>query len=196
MVLTDLSTTPVEELPLPQFKDHLRLGTGFAEDSLQDAVLESYLRAAIAAIEVRIGKVLITRTLEWSVTRWSESGEQGLPVAPVSELLSVSVTSSTGSEELDLERFALIPDAFRPKVQVQGSAPRIPSTGAAVITFRAGYGATWDDVPADLRQSVFLLAGNYYEKRFDTSGAAGLMPFGVMSLLEPYRAIRTIGARA
>lgn len=196
MVLTDLSTTPVEELPLPQFKEHLRLGTGFAEDSLQDAVLESYLRAAIAAIEVRIGKVLISRTLEWSITRWAESGEQGLPVAPVSELVSVSLSSASGVEDLDLDRFVLIPDAFRPKVQVQGSFPGISSGGSAVIRFRAGYGASWDDVPADLCQSVFLLAGNYYEKRFDTMGAAGLMPFGVMALLEPYRAIRTIGARA
>ncbi len=42
-------------------REHLRLGTGFGEDGLQDPVLAGFLRAALAAIEGRTGKALIAR---------------------------------------------------------------------------------------------------------------------------------------
>ncbi len=61
MMLVEQTSVPVAALPVAEFKDHLRLGTGFADDGVQDSVLESYLRASMAAIEARTGKVLITR---------------------------------------------------------------------------------------------------------------------------------------
>ena len=47
-------------LPVEDFKAHLRLGRGFAGDTVQDAVLESFLRAAISAVEAAGGKVVVT----------------------------------------------------------------------------------------------------------------------------------------
>ena len=61
MVLTEQTAVPTAALPIQEFKDHLRLGTGFADDGVQDALAEGYLRAALAAIEGRIGKALIAR---------------------------------------------------------------------------------------------------------------------------------------
>ena len=55
------------DLPLDAFKAHLRQGTGFGNDTLQDAVLTGFLRAAISAIETRIGKVLMQRIFEWRI---------------------------------------------------------------------------------------------------------------------------------
>ncbi|MCX8227300.1 MAG: head-tail connector protein, partial [Sulfitobacter sp.] len=54
----------------------------------------------------------------------------------------------------------------------------------------AGYGATWGQVPADLQQAVFLLAGHYYEFRHETNLSDGCMPFGVSSLIERYKPMR------
>ena len=51
MMLIEETTVPVAALPVAQLKDHMRLGSGFSDDGLQDTVLETYLRAAIAAIE-------------------------------------------------------------------------------------------------------------------------------------------------
>ncbi len=48
-------------MPVQALKNHLRLGTGFADDGMQDGLIEGYLRAAMAAIEGRIGKALIAR---------------------------------------------------------------------------------------------------------------------------------------
>ena len=57
MMLIEETAIADAALPVDQFKAHLRLGTGFAEDNVQDEVLKGFLRAAIAAIEARTGKV-------------------------------------------------------------------------------------------------------------------------------------------
>ena len=66
MMLVEETTVPVSALPVAQFKDHLRLGSGFSDDGIQDAMLESYLRASMAAIEARPGKILIEREFSWT----------------------------------------------------------------------------------------------------------------------------------
>ena len=58
-MLIEQTSVPVSALPVAEFKDHLRLGAGFADGALQDAVLETCLRAAISSIEARTGKALI-----------------------------------------------------------------------------------------------------------------------------------------
>ena len=38
-------------LPVAEFRDHLQLGSGFADDGMQDSVLIAQLRAALAAVQ-------------------------------------------------------------------------------------------------------------------------------------------------
>ena len=59
MMLTEVTGVAAQALPVQALKDHLRLGSGFSDDGLQDGLIEAYLRAAMAAIEARIGKVLL-----------------------------------------------------------------------------------------------------------------------------------------
>ncbi len=61
MNLSELSPVPQAELPVAQLKEHLRLGTGFADEAVQDGLLAGDLRAALAAIEGRTAKALIAR---------------------------------------------------------------------------------------------------------------------------------------
>lgn len=197
MVLVELTSIDLSDLPMEAFKAHLRLGTGFGEDTVQDEVLESYIRAAMAAIEARIGKMLLSRDVAWELTEWTDQCAQPLPVAPVSEILAVTVVDRLGEEQLaEPDHYHLERDTHRPRLRAAGGLlPAIPSGGQVQISFAAGFGAIWQEVPADLRQAVFLLAAHYYENRMDASGAAGLMPFGVMSLLDTHRNIRLMGAR-
>ena len=58
-MLIEETEVPADALPVEDFKAHLRLGRGFSGDSVQDAVLDSFLRAALSAIEGRTGKALI-----------------------------------------------------------------------------------------------------------------------------------------
>ena len=117
MVLIDLTTTPAGDLPWYAYKAHLRMGSGFTDDNLQDEVLESYLRAAMAAIEARTGKILLTRQFAWTLTRWSSNGEQALPVAPVTSIISIARADRAGVETLvEDDTYALEVDTHRPKI--------------------------------------------------------------------------------
>lgn len=192
MMLVEETTVPGAALPVEEFKAHLRLGTGFSGATLQDAVLESFLRAAIAAIEARTGKVLISREFSWTVSQWREVDLQPLPVAPVSSVVSVEIEDAGGAvSDADGAAYRLVADTHVPKLRATGgSLPAIPAGGSAKVVFTAGYGADWGALPADLGQAVMLLAAHYYEYRDDTALGQGCMPFGVTSLIERYRIMR------
>lgn len=197
MMLIEETTVPDTALPVAEFKAHLRLGTGFGEDSLQDTVLKGFLRAAIAAIEARTGKVLINREFTWTLTGWRDRAGQVLPVAPVTEILGVTMVNALEVEtDLPADQFRLEADGHRPRLRPTGSLlPMVMTGGSVRIGFRAGMSADWGGLPADLGQAVLLLAAHYYEYRNETALSDGCMPFGVSSLIQRYRSVRIgIGA--
>ncbi len=195
MILTEQSTTPAAALPVAAFRDHLRLGTGFADDGAQDALLEALLRAAMAAIEGRTGKVLLTRDFLWQLTSWRGVERQPLPVAPVTALGSVTVVDRQGEATvLAASAYRLEKDSHRPQLSAGGRAlPAIPLGGRVEIRFEAGFGAGWASIPADLAQAVFLLAAHYHAHRSEAAFGEGGMPFGVLALLERWRTVRVLG---
>lgn len=196
-MLIEETTVPDAALPVAEFKAHLRLGTGFGEDNLQDTVLKGFLRAAVAAIEARTGKILIKRAFSWTLTRWRDRTGQALPVAPVTDIRSVTLQDSLDAEsDVSADRFRLEPDTQRPRLRPKGSLlPLVPPGGSVRIVFDAGFAETWGGLPADLGQAVLLLAAHYYEYRNETALSHGCMPFGVTSLLQRYRTMRVgIGA--
>ncbi|WP_136442334.1 head-tail connector protein [Pacificoceanicola onchidii] len=192
MILVEETQVAEAALPVAALKQHLRLGTGFAEDDVQDAVLGSFLRAAMASIEARCAKALITRTFVMSVNAWRESAAQALPVAPVAAVTDITLIDAYGATSTaDPARYRLEQDAFAPVLKgFGGSLPAIPAEGAAEVRFEAGYGPAFADLPADLQQAVLLLAAHYYEYRDETALSQGCMPFGVTSLIARYRPVR------
>ena len=196
MVLTEVSAPPSAAMPVRAFAEHLRLGSGFADDGSEDAVLELYLRAAMAAIEARLARALLARDFSWTVGRWRDDASQGMPIAPVRSVASITLVEADGSETaVDPEAWSGLRDAQRPRLvgRFGRSLPRIPRAGHAEIRFNAGFGEAWEAVPADLRQAVFLLAAHFYENRSEGNAVAGSMPFGVLVLIEAYRATRIGG---
>lgn len=193
-MLVELTTVAAGALPVAAFREHLRLGSGFADDGAQDALLETYLRAAIAAIEGRIGKALLARDFAWRLDDWRDAEAQALPLAPVSALASVVLRDAAGGETaVDPATWRLVPDLHRPRLTgVGGLLPTVPVAGFVTVTFTAGFGTDWVAVPADLRQAVFLLAADYHEHRNDGGGAAGL-PFAVLPLIARWRTVRLLG---
>ncbi len=197
MMLVELTSAPGAVLPVAEFANHLHLGTGFADDGAQNAVLEAYLRASMAAIEARIGKSLITRSFSWQVTAWRAPDAQGLPVAPVQAITAVKLSDRAGVVTLAPPAdYYLEKDGQQPRlVALGGALPAIPAGGTADIVFDAGFGLAWTDVPVDLAQAVFLLAAHYYANRGNAGTREDLMPFGVMALIETHRNVRLFGAR-
>ena len=196
MILTEVSAPPAAAVPVRAFAEHLRLGSGFEDDGAQDAVLELYLRAAMAAIEARLGRALLARDFSWTVTRWREDACQVLPIGPVRSVAEVKLVDAEGVETVvEAEAWSVLRDSQRPRLvgKFGRNLPRIPRSGRAEIRFSAGFGEGWDEVPADLRQAVFLLAAHFYENRAEGAVAAGSLPFGVLVLIEAYRATRIGG---
>lgn len=195
MMLTEQTSTPAAALPLAQFKDHMRLGTGFADDGAQDTLLEAMLRAALAAVEGRTGKILLSRTFLWSMTAWRGAERQALPVAPVVSVAEVRIVDRAGGVTVvDSGAYLLERDTHRPRLAAPGSGlPAIPLGGRVEVDFDAGFGAAWDAVPDDLAQAVLMLAAHYHEHRSSATMDEGGIPLGVMALLERWRTVRVLG---
>ncbi len=197
MMLMEQTQMATAALPVAEFRDHMRLGTGFDDDGVQDGGLETFLRAAIAAVEGRTGKVLISRDFLYTLRAWRDLGAQVLPVAPVTAINSFVIVDRTGAETtIDAAKYMLEQDMQRPRLVSTGFVlPQIPVAGEARIAFTAGFATRWSDLPADLAQAVFLLAAHYYEHRHETAVGEALMPFGGRTLLERYRTLRLFGGR-
>ncbi len=198
MMLVEQTAVPSDALPVTEFRDHLRLGSGFSDDGVQDSVLEGYVRSSLAAIEARTGKVLLERTFGWMLTGWREMGRQALPVAPVTRIDAVKIVDRHGGETVvPPEKYRLEMDSQRPRlVSTALHLPLIPIHGQVEVTFVAGFGPDWSDIPADLGQAVFLLAAHYHENRSAVLAGEVPMPFGVSLLIDRYRTVRLFGEGA
>ena len=78
-------------------------------------------------------------------------------------------------------------------IRCTGAVPRLHCgmrLFAVLIEFEAGYGAGWNDLPADISQAVLMLAAHYYEYLNDIGLAEGCMPFGVSCLIERFKTMR------
>ena len=191
-MLVEETTVPQSALPVATFKDHMRMGSGFSDDDIQDGVLEGFLRAALAAIEARTGKITIERTFSMTLTAWRDTASQPLPLAPVRAIAGVAIVDRQGAEtQVDPIAYTLIQDTHRPHLRAgQAALPPIPAAGTARIHLSAGYGPDWSDLPADLAQAVMMLAAHFYEFRHDVGTGPKAMPFGVVSLIERFRTVR------
>ena len=193
-MLSEETVVPVSALPVQALKDHLRLGTGFSDDGLQDALIQGYIRAAIAAIEGRIGKVLILRRFRWILERWRWSDQQTLPVAPVSD------NRVGGADQCGRRiqpgrpcRYRLVEDMHRPRLQSAGTALPSIRRRAGGDTVQCRVGPAWGNVPADLQQAVMLARRRVSRTSPRVRDAGSALPFGILALIERWRTVRIIG---
>ncbi|MFD1882369.1 head-tail connector protein [Paracoccus pacificus] len=200
MRIVEETAPEASALPIAELRAHLRLGSGFdlAENPAETAALVGYLRAAISTIEARTGKVLLSRRFRWELDDWRDRLGQPLPLSPVTAIEALEIDDGAGNRRLiAADQYALRPDSQRPWLIPSGTIlPSVPRLGFVVITFRAGFGQTWAGVPPDLAQAAVMLAARFYEDRgqADAGSRAGL-PFGVSTLIEKWRAVRTLAGR-
>lgn len=187
MMMTEQSRLVDTDLPLQGFKDLLRLSSGFADDGAQDPALLGMLRAAVAAIEGRTGKVLVRRSFLWTVAMWRDLSVVAIPLAPAQQIDSVTLVDAAGVQSVvPPDRYRLEVDLHRPLLRAAGVLlPLIPEGGRAEVRLQAGFGASWSDIPSDLQHAVLMLAAQYHDQR---EGAA--MPPAVVALTERWRAVR------
>lgn len=185
-----LLVPPVSEpLSLETFKLHANLRDPIGDD--EGAQL--YISAARSWLEQYTGRALFEQT--WTYTLEAAPCAAAaifLPKAP-----AISVTSVKSYSVTDVATTFSNANYF---VDLVGQPARILlhdgidwPTGlrlynGVVVEYKAGYGTEPEDVPADLRQAIALLAAHWYQNREGASDR-GLtdIPFGVKALADPYR---------
>lgn len=198
MLLVEETSPSAAALPVARLRAYLRIGQGFSavEDAAEEAALVGFLRAAIATIEARTGKVLLTRVFRLRLDDWRNPAGQPLPLAPALSVDSVVMEDGAGgSYTVPPAQYRLRPDNQRPVLEPVGaSLPMVPIRGAVTVRFSAGFGTNWDAVPGDLAQAVLMLAARYYDER-GVDGTSIALPHGVNALIERWRAVRTLAGR-
>ncbi len=192
MLLTQSAPGALTPVPMQELTAHLRLAHGFADDGAEDGLLELYLRNATAFIERRLNCALIRRGYELRVAHWDRYGCLTLPVGPVTEIDSIRFERPGIVTSLETGEWIVKPGEQRQRVCGAGhdALRAIPHGAMAVLTFQAGYGESWNDVPDDLRQAVLLMAAHYFEHRGEDKTPNMTVPPAVQAILTPRQPAR------
>ena len=192
MLLTETAPATLNPVPLREMAAHLRLASGFSDDGSEDSLLELYLRNATAVIERRTCKALVSRSYLLQVVCWNRSGHLRMPIGPVSSIESFELIRTGSTVTLAPEEYSLEPGVSRQRVTGPGGGALrpLPHGALAHLSFTAGFGASWNEVPDDLRQAVLLLATHYYENRAGDLALDNGLPHGVGAILEHYQPVR------
>lgn len=164
-----------------------------------EKILLLYAKAARRHLEKTCGISMMLST--WSLYLDYFPSFIEIPRLPLNSLSSIKYrdTSSTWSTYVgvalgDNSKVQIIDSdnycEIRPAYGTSWPSPT-PIPECVWITYVAGYGSSQNDVPADLRLAVLMLASHYFENR-EASSQLDLrpLPFGVESLISPYNCQR------
>jgi len=180
-------TGPAEEpLTLAEARDFLRL-----DSAEEDAILAACIMAARQACESFTGRSLITQSWQLYLDQWP-TGPIPLPRPPLQAVTGIKVFAADGTETVLQTDDFWIDAAAAPGRLMARSATVLPQPGRRLggieITYSAGYGDSWNDVPQAIRQGLLMAVANFYENRLvETSGG---LPLPIAALWQPYRVVR------
>lgn len=189
MLVTDIGPIPFGALPIDPFKAHLRLPEGFEEISGQALRLEVALRAALATLEARLGRVFITRARLMALEAHEVSGKIALPFDPVTHLVAARKVDHLGTvTPLSVEDWQ-IRLAADPPCLLPGPLPALEARDQLEIELQAGRASSYEDLPPDILTAWLLEAALLFEQKTDFEIARM-----IGELILPYRKLR-VGLR-
>lgn len=183
--------TPPAALPvsLAEAKAWCRLEE---DDNSFDVVLTGSIRAATAWVEQYCGISIMERTWRLWLDRFSDSIE--LARGPVISVSSVKYVDGDGlAQTLSSSAYAL-DLVSRPQWLVRVSDASWPATLDTVNAVYVDYVAGYQELPAtheDLKIAIQMLVANWFAnpEAVNVGNITSEMPFGVQSLVSPYRRI-------
>ncbi|MGV3580002.1 head-tail connector protein [Brevundimonas sp.] len=174
--------TPPEPLvSLEDAKDHLRVTEGD-----EDGLIEGYIAAASAWIDGPagwLGRSIGEQTLELRGNVFA-CGER-LPFGPVIAVTEIHYVDAQGVDQLlDPTIYQIVEGGLASAHGRSWPSLRGDAEGVRIL-----YQAGEDTVPAQVRQAVLLLVGQWFRNRMavNVGNIANELPFGVEALLSPLR---------
>ncbi len=191
--------TPAARLPvtIDEIKLHARVEDSETSD---DASLLAYARVALEHLEGRDGilnRALITQTWALRLDSFPASDDTPIqiPLPPLQSVSSITYVDSNGASQTWSSASYTVDANSQPGRVYPAYGAAYPTTrdqrDAVTVTFVAGYGDNYTDVPEPLRFAVLALAAHFFEHRLpvEFGGAPHLIPVHVARLLAPYRAV-------
>lgn len=150
--------------------------------------LTGLIYAATNAVEQHIGRALVQQGWELTLDSWpkpegdvpsvwqdgvrdmaSATGIIRLPRAPVLSVTEVRYFNSAGTSTV-LASSEYQVDAASSPARLAPAYGKVwpavqPRLAAITITYLAGYGTSWNDVPEDIRLAIMMMVAHFYENR-------------------------------
>lgn len=188
-------------MPIQAVQQHLRVVT---DDDLLH--ITGLLYAATNWVEQYLGRALIQQGFELTLDCWpTVAGYAGsyddrpvigcisLPRAPIISVTEVRYVNTAGISTVlaptayQLDR-ASAPGRLAPAYGTAWPSARA-QLAAVTVTYLAGYGTSWNDVPEVIRHAIMMMVAHFYENReaIIVGTIASELPMAVPVLLAPYR---------
>lgn len=177
-------------LTVEQARLHARI-----DETAENALLESYIAAATAALENWTGRAFLSQTWDLTLDDFPRGADLALhlPRPPLIQVQSVSYIDADGAPRtLDSSGYQADPSSLcgriLPAPGADWPATQAGRAAAATVRFSAGYGPNPEDVPADLRHAAKLMVADMHNLReTHVSGTIiAEVPLGLRALLAPF----------
>lgn len=200
MALTELKvvTPPATELSLSTVKSYLRID--YSDD---DSLLSILIQSARERAEQYCNRSFITQTLEAYYDKIEK--DFTLPRAPIQNVSTVKLIYLNEESTLTQNADYYVMGNQDQWVTITATTYNLPpgfSPGDDIsryhldVTYTAGYGSSWTNVPMGIQEAIMKMAGAAYEVREDVAvlsknGASGIIeiPNDAKSLLNAYRVV-------
>lgn len=210
-----LSKPAVEPVLLDECKEHLRI-----DGTHEDTYLAALIASSRAALEASTGLHFVSRSVNLYLDSWGLNAPFGLkqtgcsehlvpiggsvsgmanrlvlPLRPIAAITSIGVFN--GDDSLTVwpaENYVFSP-GLEPVLSLRqgGSWPSVALQYNGIqITADVGFGASWNNVPDDIRHALLALVAYQYYHRGDTAldGENLLSQSGAAGLVAAYRQVR------
>ena len=190
MALKLITAPAAEPVSASEAKAHLRVDT-----TADDTYIGTLITVARQNVESHLRRSLINQTWEVVLDAFP-AGVIRLPKPPLASVTSIKYTDDEGNESTYSSANYVVDTDTEPGRVVLKSGQTWPAVTLAAangvrVRYVAGYGAAGSNVPQAIRQAILLVIGSLYENREDVLVAQGVsigvLPFGVVALLAPYR---------
>ena len=185
LTLTRTIDASVEPVTVEEMRVHLRW-----TDTAEDAAISSWIKAARRRIEDVTGRAFINQT--WRLKLDYFPGVIHVPRAPWGSLTKFEYVDQDGDTQTVTATDYTIDSSSEPARIYEAKDKTWPTTWseplAVSLTYVAGYGATADDVPEEIKVAIKMLAGHYFRHReaITTGTIVNTISEGLDALIAPY----------
>jgi len=162
-----VTAAAVEPVLIDEVKDYLRVD-GDTEDALISALIIT-AREHLEGRDGMLGRALVRQTWDWTFD-YFPPGKLKVPLPPLISVTSITYQSNGSPTEETYSSASYTVKASENGGQIYPNyGTSWPTTlgvpNAITVRFIAGYGGSWNDVPAPIRLAMQYLIRHWYDNR-------------------------------